>query len=169
MSESTWTNDQKGVLLAQPKRKAWHFVVILAVLVGAVAFVLFNAIEAGGTQMYLTVDEYLSEESRFVGRDIRVSGWVVGDSIQFTQISANESRLEFDIVDDLTNPSQRLRIVAYNEPKPDLLQHEANALVEGRAGDPGAFVANKDGLLLKCPTRYEEGEEHPADISLGDA
>ena len=31
------------------------------------------------------------------------------------------------------NPGQRLRVVVLNEPKPDLLQHEAQALVEGRA------------------------------------
>jgi hypothetical protein len=44
-----------------------------------------------------------------------------------------------------------------NEPKPDLLQHEAQALVEGRA-ENGVFMANPGGLLLKCPTRYEEME-----------
>jgi cytochrome c-type biogenesis protein CcmE len=44
-----------------------------------------------------------------------------------------------------------------NEPKPDLLQHEAQALVEGHA-ENGVFMANQGGLLLKCPTRYEELE-----------
>ena len=53
-----------------------------------------------------------------------------------------------------------MRIVALNEPMPDLLQHEAQALVEGRI-ENGTFVANPDGLLLKCPTRYEEADQHP--------
>jgi len=48
-------------------------------------------------------------------------------------------------------------IVAMNEPVPDLLQHEAQALVEGSAED-GTFNANPGGLFLKCPTRYEELE-----------
>jgi hypothetical protein len=64
--------------------------------------------------------------------------------------------LEFDIVDDINNPGQRLHIVAMNEPMPDLLQHEAQALVEGQA-DNTNFNANSGGLFLKCPTRYEEG------------
>jgi len=38
------------------------------------------------------------------------------------------------------------------------LQHEAQALVEGRADNNGMFEANPGGLMLKCPTRYEEME-----------
>ena len=59
-------------------------------------------------------------------------------------------------MDDIRNPGQRLHIVAMNEPVPDLLQHEAQALVEGTAQADGMFYANPGGLLLKCPTRYEE-------------
>lgn len=155
MSESTWMNE-KGALLEKPKSKTWQFVAVGAVLLAAVVFVVINALNTSGTQLYVTVDEYFAQSGDFVGRDIRVSGWVIGDSIQYTQIDAENSRLEFDVVDDLNNPNaQRLRIVAFNEPLPDLLQHEAQALVEGRAAD-GEFVSNAGGLLLKCPTRYEE-------------
>jgi cytochrome c-type biogenesis protein CcmE len=92
---------------------------------------------------------------KYAGKDLRIAGWVIGDSIEFTQISPTETRLEFDVVDDINNPHQTMRIVALNEPKPDLLQHEAQALVEGHV-EGGAFISNQDGLLLKCPTRYEE-------------
>jgi cytochrome c-type biogenesis protein CcmE len=42
----------------------------------------------------------------------------------------------------------------YTGPRPDLLRHEAQAIVTGRMGEDGVFYA--DELLLKCPTRYEE-------------
>lgn len=155
MSQSSWTNT-KGINLEKSSSKSWQFVVAAVLLIAAIVFVVFNAFNsAGGTQLYVTVDEYLAQESALNGRDLRVTGWVVGDSIQYTQIDAENSRLEFDIVDDLANPTNRLHIVALNEPKPDLLQHEAQALVEGQADGNGVFAANKDGLLLKCPTRYE--------------
>jgi cytochrome c-type biogenesis protein CcmE len=113
-------------------------------------------------QFYVTVDEYYAKESSLDGRELRVSGWVVGDSIQFIQIDATHSRMEFDIVDNIHNPGQRLRVIALNEAKPDLLQHEAQALVQGRVGEDGHLYANKGGVLLKCPTRYEEsGGSHP--------
>jgi hypothetical protein len=88
---------------------------------------------------------------------LRIAGWVLGDSIQFTQIDATTTRLEFDIVDDFNNPGTRLHVIAMNEPKPDTLQNQAQALVEGRA-ENGVFMVNQGGLLLKCPTRYEELE-----------
>jgi cytochrome c-type biogenesis protein CcmE len=52
------------------------------------------------------------------------------------------------------NPeAPRLEIV-YEDVKPDLLQHEAQAIVRGRLEEDGRFHA--DEVLLKCPTRYEE-------------
>jgi cytochrome c-type biogenesis protein CcmE len=125
-------------------------------LLAAVIYLAVSAM-AGNTQLYKTVEEFHAEQAQLAGRDLRIAGWVIGDSIQFTQIDATTTRLEFDIVDDLNNPGQRLHVVAMNEPKPDLLQNQAQALVEGHA-ENGIFMANQGGLLLKCPTRYEELE-----------
>lgn len=159
MANTTWTNDgHLEIERGGSNRKTLQFVIIGIVLIGAISLVVYNAINAGGTRLYLTVNEYLTEQETLGDKNLRVSGWVIGESITYTQIDAETSRLEFDIVDDLSNPTQTLRVVAWNEPMPDLLQHEAQALVEGRAGDNGEFVSNEGGLLLKCPTRYEESE-----------
>jgi cytochrome c-type biogenesis protein CcmE len=157
MADVSWTRDGDSLAAGKTRSGRWKFLVAGGVLLAAIAFLVFNAM-SGNTQLYKTVNEFHSEQSRLIGRDLRVAGWVVGDSIQYTQIDATNSRLEFDIVDDLKNPHQRLHIVALNEPKPDLLQHEAQALVEGRADENGVFMANAGGLMLKCPTRYEEME-----------
>ena len=159
MSETTWTREQGE--LVQPRNNRLKFAVGGLLIVGALVFLIVNAM-SGNTQLYKTVDEFYAEQDRLIGRDLRVSGLVVGDSIQFTQIDATTSRLEFDIVDDLNNPDQRLHIVAMNEPMPDLLQHEAQALVEGEAIENGTFHANEGGLFLKCPTRYEEADSPEA-------
>lgn len=161
MSETTWTNE-KGLVL-EKSNNTLKFAIAGGLMLAAVVFLIINALNRGGTQMYLTVSEFHEQAATLGGRDLRVSGWVIGDSIEFTQIDANTSRLEFDIVDDLENPGRTLRIVAMNEPKPDLLQNEAQALVEGHA-EGGVFHANEGGLLLKCPTRYEEGQ--PVDFEV---
>ena len=154
MAEAAWT--KKDELDEKPRKGRMKFIIGGVLLALAIMFLLFNAVQ-GSTQLYVTVDEYYERQSNFAGRDLRVSGWVLGDTIQFTQIDAATSSLEFDIVDDLSNPGQRLRILAMNEPLPDLLQHEAQALVEGSA-QGNVFNANPGGLFLKCPTRYEEVE-----------
>lgn len=156
MANTTWTNTGEDAVL-EKKSNRLKFVFGGVVLLAAIVFLVVNAM-SGNTQLYKTVDEFYAEQSRLTGRDLRVAGFVLGDSIEFTQVDATTSRLEFDIVDDVNNPGQRLHIVAMNEPKPDLLQHEAQALVEGQADENGVFMANPGGLLLKCPTRYEELE-----------
>ena len=56
---------------------------------------------------------------------------------------------------DAVNDPDRSRIqVVYIGPKPDLLRHEAQAIMTGELGEDGVFYA--DELLLKCPTKYEE-------------
>jgi cytochrome c-type biogenesis protein CcmE len=44
--------------------------------------------------------------------------------------------------------------VVFNGPKPDQMRHEAEAILEGKY-DGEIFTAQS--LLLKCPSRYEEG------------
>jgi cytochrome c-type biogenesis protein CcmE len=153
MAETTWTT--KGEVQAKPQVNRLKFVAGAVLMLGAIGFLIWNGMR-GNMQFYVTVDEYYARQEEMVVRDLRVSGRVLGDTIRFTQVDATNSRLEFEIVDDIYNPGQRLRIVALNEPLPDLLQHEAEALVHGRVGEDGYFYANKGGVLLKCPTRYEE-------------
>lgn len=153
MAQATWTKEETTTE-EKPRNNRLKFIVGGLLAAAAVIFLLINAI-SGNTQLYVTVDEYFADQQTMTGRDLRVSGRVLGDSIQFTQIDATSSRLEFDIVDDLNNPSQRLHIVAMDEPMPDLLQHEAQAIVEG-TGNGSEFISNPGGLFLKCPTKYQE-------------
>jgi cytochrome c-type biogenesis protein CcmE len=165
MADTTWTNSGEGVL-TETKSNRLKYIVGGVLLLGAIVFLVINAM-SGSTQLYKTVNEFYAEQSRLTGRDLRIAGVVVGDSIQFTEIDGQTTRLEFDVVDDLDNPNPVLHIVAINEPKPDLLQHEAQALIEGRADENGVFMANQGGLMLKCPTRYEELDPagHPDGIT----
>lgn len=167
MANTTWTN-QGEAILQEGGNNRLKFIVGGLVLAAAIVFLVVNAM-SGDTQLFKTVDEFYADQARLTGRDLRVSGYVLGDSIQFTQIDATTSRLEFDIVDNIQNPGQRLHIVAMNEPMPDLLQHEAQALIEGHADETGIFNVNPGGLLLKCPTRYEEMDPagHPDGVPTG--
>lgn len=160
MADVSWTNQNESLSLDKPRTNKLPFIIGGVLVIAAVIALVVNAM-SGSTQLYKTVDEFYAEESRLIGRDLRVAGWVLGDTIQFTQLDAQNSILEFDIVDDINNPGQRLHVVAYNEPMPDLLQHEAQALIEGSAASGGEFTVNPGGLMLKCPTRYEEAEAHP--------
>ena len=118
----------------------------------------------------MTIDELTSRQDQLVGKNIRVSGAVIGDTIEydgktlsFTIVHIPDSAATIEdegglaevLHEAVSNPNaERLQVVLVDEPKPDLLQNEAQAIVTGTLGEDGVFHA--DELLLKCPTRYEE-------------
>lgn len=140
------------------------------VIVAAVIYLIASSTQAAA-QYYLTIEELIAKGDSVLDRDIKVSGAVEGDSIVY---DAESLELRFTIVNvpgDLdeieragglaevlhqavSDPSEPRMDVLYVGPMPDLLRHEAQAILTGRMGTDGVFQA--DELLLKCPTRYEE-------------
>jgi cytochrome c-type biogenesis protein CcmE len=130
------------------------FLVGALVILLAVGFLVVNSF-GNSAQFFFTVAELRDKGADMIGKDVRISGVVIGDSIRYdTQPSL---RLEFDIVDNLADPSDPLHVV-YLGPKPDMLKHEAQAIIQGVWNEDGTFYAHEraDSLLLKCPSRYEE-------------
>jgi cytochrome c-type biogenesis protein CcmE len=151
-------------------RNRTTFIAAGLLVVAAVAYLIISS--TGTTaQYFLTVEELQAMGDEVLGRNITVSGAVLGDTIEY---DAMGPRVTFTIANvpgdpeeveeagglaqvlheatlDLTRP--RLDVI-YSSVKPDLLQDEAQAIVRGRMGEDGRFLA--DELLLKCPTRYEE-------------
>jgi cytochrome c-type biogenesis protein CcmE len=139
-------------------------------ILGAVVFLIVSSTKA--TQEYfLTVDELNAKGSSIVDKNLRVSGAVVGDTIQY---DANTLTLSFEVAhvpgdnktletqgglavalhEAVIDPSRSRMKVVYVGPMPDLLRNEAQAIMTGHLGEDGVFYAEE--LLLKCPTKYEE-------------
>ncbi len=139
-------------------------------ILAAVVYLIASSTSASAEYFY-TVEELNAKGSSAVGQSLRLSGAVVGDTIQY---DADTLTLTFEVahvpgdnneieaqgglaevlhqaVIDPTRP--RLKVV-YVGPKPDLLRDEAQAIMTGKLGEDGIFYAEE--LLLKCPTRYEE-------------
>ncbi|MGF1504864.1 MAG: cytochrome c maturation protein CcmE [Chloroflexi bacterium] len=149
------------------------------VLLAAVAYLIVSNL-LNQQEYFITVNDLVarSEELTMSERTIRVSGAVIGESISFdgqtlsfdiahVPASAAEITDEGGLAEVLhqavNDPAaQRIQVVLYNEPMPELLQHEAQAIVTGELGADGVFYA--DELLLKCPTRYDEAVPQQAEL-----
>ncbi len=148
----------------------FKFVFAGLLIVAAVAFLIVSS--TGSTAHYfLTIEELQAMGGDAYERNITVSGAVLGDTIVYdvsgprvaftvVQVPGDPKEVEqagglaavlHTAVNDPTAP--RLEVV-YDDVKPDLLQHEAQAIMRGQLGEDGRFHA--DEVLLKCPTRYEE-------------
>jgi cytochrome c-type biogenesis protein CcmE len=115
----------------------------------------------------MTVDE-LVNNPEYVGKTVRVAGAVDGESIRYDEqnlvldfVVANVP-MEYDNLADalhnaVNNPgAHRIPVHIENQVKPDLLQHEAQAIMTGRLGEDGIFYVTE--LNLKCPTRFEAAQ-----------
>ena len=135
--------------------------------------VLFGVKSAANSsaQYFITVSELMNEQDKMLNKPIRVSGAVIGESIEFDEVSKTLSFLIADVPADYeqverqgglavvlqnaVNDSNRQRLeIVYVGEKPELLRDMAQAIMVGKLHSDGKFYAEE--LLLKCPSRYEE-------------
>jgi cytochrome c-type biogenesis protein CcmE len=148
----------------------FKFIAAGLLIVIAVAFLIVSS--TGSTAHYfLTIEELQDMGNDAIGRNVTVSGAILGDTIVY---DSSAPQVAFTVVQMPGDPKEverggglaavlhkavsdpsapRLEIV-YDDVKPDLLQHEAQAIMRGQLGEDGRFYAEE--VLLKCPTRYEE-------------
>lgn len=152
------------------------FIVGGLLILAAVVYLIASSTQANA-EYFLTIDELKSKGASVVGKNLRVSGAVVGDSIQYDPQSLT---LSFDVANvpgdnkqidaegglaavlhaAVVDPTRSRIKVIYSGPKPDLLKDEAQAIMTGHLDADGVFHA--DELLLKCPTKYEEAVPNQA-------
>lgn len=140
------------------------------VIVAAVIFLIASSMQENA-QFFMTVDELNAKGPDMVDKNIRLSGAVVGDTIDY---DPNSLSLKFTVAhvtgdngeveqggglaqvlhQAVIDPGRSRLQVVYVGAKPDLMRNEAQAIMTGYLGADGIFYA--DELLLKCPTKYEE-------------
>ncbi len=152
-----------------PKANRMKFIMGGLLILAAVVYLIISSTKASA-QYFVTIDELNSNKSQNLNRDLRVSGAVIGDSIQYDPATLKLTFTVANVPGDnneieaqgglakvlhaaVVNPNSDKMQVVYVGPKPDLLRNEAQAIMTGRLGDDGVFTATE--LLLKCPTKYE--------------
>lgn len=147
------------------------FIIGGLIIVAAIVYLITSSLQANA-QYFLTVDEVLEKQQagELSGRNVRLSGAVLGDSIQYDMDTLELSftivhvPADLDLVEEegglaaalhkaVIDPNRSRLQVVYHGARPDLLQDEAQAILTGELLANGVFEA--DELLLKCPTKYE--------------
>lgn len=145
-------------------------------ILAAVVYLIVSSTQANA-EYFMTINELKAKGSADIGKNLRVSGAVVGDSIQYdpktltltfevANVPADQKQIDAEgglaaVLHAAVIDPTRARIqVAYTGPKPDLLKDEAQAIMTGHLGSDGVFHA--DELLLKCPTKYQDAVPNQA-------
>ena len=145
------------------------FILVSIGLIAVVGFLLITGTASSG-RYFITVNSLLARHD-LAGQTVRVTGAVIGSTIHndqtthtfsFTLANLNDDPAALDKSGGLakalhmavTDPTaSHLTVVVLNQPMPDLLQDEAQAILTGTLDSNGVFHA--DEVLLKCPSRYQ--------------
>ena len=145
--------------------------IIGGLMILSVVIYLIVSSTAAGAQSFYTVEELNARGESAVDLPLRISGAVLGESISYdaetltlrftvahmpadNEVLNEEGGLAEALHQAIVDPNRSRLDVVYIGVKPDLLQHEAQAILSGTLSEDGVFYANE--LLLRCPTRYDE-------------
>jgi len=126
--------------------KKVKFIVGGGLIALAIVYLIYAGISSNSAY-FLTVDELYAKGESMQNRTVRVAGMVDAETIDFDN---RELILAFDVTSET---GERMPVV-FNGPKPDQMREGAEAILEGKYNGE-EFQAQS--LLLKCPSRYEEG------------
>jgi cytochrome c-type biogenesis protein CcmE len=167
MADFRNSNECKGVDYMGGKGK---FIFAGLLIVAAVAYLIVSS-TGQSAHRFVTIEELTEMGDEAIGTNTTISGAVLGDTIVYddsipqvtftiAQVPGTMEEIEAAgglaqvLAEAVNNPNAPRMEIVLQDIKPDLLQHEAQAIIRGQLHDDGRFYAEE--VLLKCPTRYEE-------------
>jgi cytochrome c-type biogenesis protein CcmE len=125
--------------------KALKIGLTAAVLVLALAGLLRSSLREG-TEYYKHVDEVMTNPSAWEGKRLQLHGFVVRDSIL-------RRRDSLDYRFKIENKGQAVQAM-YTGVVPDTFKDESEVVLKGRL-DADGFHVDANGVMAKCPSKYE--------------
>jgi cytochrome c-type biogenesis protein CcmE len=122
--------------------------VALTTLVLAVAFggLLYQTM-GEATEYYKHVDEVMTQPAEWYGKKLQLHGYVVQDSIM-----KRKSSLEYKFQ---VQSNGHVVDATYTGVVPDTFKGEAEVVLKGTLAPDGLFTVQPNGVMAKCPSKYE--------------
>lgn len=167
MAQVTWEKAAAAVDKTHSGGGRWKFVIGILLILGAVLYLVVSG-TVGGARFFITVDDLMNNRAAYAGQAVRVTGAVIGETIRYdsenliieftvANIPAETEDLGAALHVAVNDPNAtRLQVYVEGQVKPELLQHEAQAIMTGTMGSDGIFYVTE--LQTKCPSRFIESQ-----------
>jgi cytochrome c-type biogenesis protein CcmE len=130
------------------KSKSIKIVATVAVLVLAFGGLLYSTLREG-TEYYVHVDEVMADPGAWQGKRLQLHGYVVDKSI-LTRPDTLEYRFQVESKGSVVKAS-------YTGIVPDTFKGGSEVVLKGHLG-PNGFAVEPNGVMAKCPSKYEAGK-----------
>ena len=102
---------------------------------------------AEGTEYYKHVDEVMAQPENWYGKKLQLHGFVVADSIMK---KPNSLDYWFQV-----QQNGKMVSATYTGVVPDTFKNDAEVVLKGTLSHDGLFTVAPNGVMAKCPSKYE--------------
>jgi len=138
-------------------QKAKKIGLTCVVLVVAFGGLLYSTLSEG-TEYYKHVDEVMADPSAWYGKNLQLHGFVQGEPAR--------KRDSLDYRFDVQSNGKVVRAY-YSGIVPDTFKADSEVVLKGRLERDGTFHVVKDGVMAKCPSKYDPAKLPPTSTSGG--
>jgi cytochrome c-type biogenesis protein CcmE len=128
------------------KPKTIKIAATAAVLVAALSGLMYTTLSEG-TEYYMKVDEVLANPTAWHGKRLQLHGFVVDKSILQ---KPNTLDYRFQVQNN-----GKVVPVHYSGVVPDTFKDGSEVVLKGHLDPQGFMVVDRDGVMAKCPSKYE--------------
>jgi cytochrome c-type biogenesis protein CcmE len=132
------------------KPKTLKIAATSAVLVLAFSGLLYSTLSEG-TEYYKLVDEVMVDPAAWHGKRLQLHGYVVDGSIRQ---KPNTLEYRFEVQHKDNQDKGKVVAVAYTGVLPDTFKSGSEVVLKGQLG-PHGFTVDRNGVMAKCPSKYE--------------
>ena len=132
--------------------KAARIGVTCVVLTLAFGGLLYSTLSEG-TEYYKHVDEVMVNPDAWYGKNLQLHGFVQGEP--------GRKRESLDWSFYVQNNGKVVRAY-YTGIVPDTFKADSEVVLKGRLAADGTFQVEKDGVMAKCPSKYDPAKLPPA-------
>ena len=128
------------------KAKPIKITVSVAVLLAALFGLMYTTLREG-TEYYKHVDEVMANPGAWEGKRLQLHGHVVEKSIE-----KRRGTLDYRFK---VQSNGHVVTATYKGVVPDNFKDGAEVVMKGTLGQHGFTVDDRDGIMAKCPSKYE--------------
>jgi cytochrome c-type biogenesis protein CcmE len=134
--------------------------VTAVVLASAFGFMMWTTLR-DGAEYFKHVDEVVAQRAQLEGKKVQLHGYVIPGSIL-----TKPNTLEY-IFKVQNNPIREgepghSMTISYTGVVPDTFKDEAEVVLRGNLTPDGGFHTDPNGVIAKCPSKYEAASKLPA-------
>ena len=137
--------------------------VTAVVLASAFGFMMWTTLR-DGAEYFKHVDEVVAQRTELEGKKVQLHGYVIPGTI-LNKPNTLEYRFKVQNNPIRAGEPGQVMNISYTGIVPDTFKGEAEVVLRGELTPDGGFHTEPNGVIAKCPSKYEAAGALPAGVT----